>query len=246
MTQPARLVKTFFLLTALAAGLSTACEAKDLSQADAAVVAIAAHTAAGDLTALTKSLNAGLDAGLTVNEIKEVLVQLYAYTGFPRSLNGINTFMKVTQERKAAGKNDPAGREASPVPADLNRDDYGARMRAKLAGRAVIPPPAGYQVFAPVIDTFLKEHLFCDIFIRDNLSHERRELATVGALAAMTGTAGQMTFHMNAAMNTGISEGEMKEVVNVIETERGKERAGEASAVLTKVLAARAAKSAQK
>lgn len=32
---------------------------------------------------------------ITINEIKEVLVQMYAYCGFPRSLNGINTFMTV-------------------------------------------------------------------------------------------------------------------------------------------------------
>jgi 4-carboxymuconolactone decarboxylase len=32
---------------------------------------------------------------LTVNEIKEILVQMYAYAGFPRSLNGINAFMAV-------------------------------------------------------------------------------------------------------------------------------------------------------
>ena len=33
----------------------------------------------------------------------------------------------------------------------------------------MIPPPSGYQLFTPVIDTFLKEHLFADIFARDNL-----------------------------------------------------------------------------
>src|SRR3954452_4409918 len=58
-----------------------------------AVVTIAALTATGDLEKLRPALNDGLDAGLTVNEIKEVLAQMYAYAGFPRSLNGISTFM---------------------------------------------------------------------------------------------------------------------------------------------------------
>ncbi len=56
------------------------------------IVTIAAFTANGDLDKLKAALNEGLDAGLTVNETKEVLVQMYAYAGFPRSLNGIGTF----------------------------------------------------------------------------------------------------------------------------------------------------------
>jgi 4-carboxymuconolactone decarboxylase len=43
-----------------------------------AIVPIAAFTAKGDLDKLKTALNEGLDAGLTVNEIKEILVQMYA------------------------------------------------------------------------------------------------------------------------------------------------------------------------
>ena len=82
-------------------------------------------------------MHAGLDAGLTVHEIKEILVQMYAYAGFPRSLNGINTFMAVMDERHAKGIKDAMGKDASPVPADMNKDAYGAKVRARLerAGR---------------------------------------------------------------------------------------------------------------
>lgn len=40
------------------------------------IVTISALTAIGDIPNLKQALNAGLDAELTVNEIKEVLVQL--------------------------------------------------------------------------------------------------------------------------------------------------------------------------
>lgn len=58
-------------------------------------------------------LSAGLDAGLTINEKKEILVQLYAYSGFPASLNAIGEFMKVPEERKAKDISDNAGKETT-------------------------------------------------------------------------------------------------------------------------------------
>src|ERR1041384_2795673 len=121
-----------------------------LSAKQQRIIPIAAFTANGDLEKLKTALHEGLDAGLTVNEIKEILVQMYAYAGFPRSLNGINTFMAVMAERQAKGIKDEMGKDASPVPADLHKDAYGAKVRARLAGQDVIPPPSGYQLFTPV------------------------------------------------------------------------------------------------
>ena len=97
-------------------------ETQTLNARQRGIVTIAAFTANGDLEKLKPALHDGLEAGLTVNEIKEVLVQLYAYTGFPRSLNGIGVFMAVLDERKARGIRDEEGREPSPLPANLDRD----------------------------------------------------------------------------------------------------------------------------
>src|SRR4029434_1144955 len=87
-----------------------------LSAKQHGIIPIAALTATGDLDKLRPALHAGLDAGLTVHEIKEILVQMYAYAGFPRSLNGITTFMAVMDERHAKGITDEIGKDASPVP----------------------------------------------------------------------------------------------------------------------------------
>jgi 4-carboxymuconolactone decarboxylase len=225
-------------------GLATISEAQTvntqaLSRKQQSIVTISAFTANGDLEKLKTALNEGLDAGLTVNEIKEILVQLYAYTGFPRSLNGINTFMAVMDERQKKSIKDEIGKEASPLPADMNKDEYGARVRAKLSGRDVIPPPSGYQLFAPVIDKFLKEHLFADIFARDTLDYQSRELTTISALASMTGTSGQLQFHLGASMNTGLSETQMKDFISVLNSKVGKKEADMANEVLNKVLSSR-------
>ncbi len=93
------------------------------------IVMISALTATGDLENLRTALNSGLDGGLTVNEIKDVLVQMYAYCGFPRSLNGINTFMTVLQERKQRGVKDVEGKTATPI---ANSGDKYERGRKTL------------------------------------------------------------------------------------------------------------------
>lgn len=127
-----------------------------LSTKQQGTISIAAFTANGDLDKLKTALQEGLAAGLTVNEIKEILAHVYAYAGFPRSLNGISTFMTVLNDRQAQGIKDEIGPEASPVPTDMNKDEYGARVRARLAGQETIPPAGGYQLFTPIIDTFLR------------------------------------------------------------------------------------------
>ena len=211
-----------------------------LSAKQQGIIPIAAFTANGDMQRLSKAFHEGLDAGLTVNEIKEILAQMYAYAGFPRSLNGIYTFMAVMKERQAKGIKDEIGKEASPLPRDMNKGDFGSKVRAKLAGQDVIPPPSGYQLFTPVIDTFLKEHLFADIFARDNLDFLSREIATIGALSSLEGVNPMLRFHMAAAMNIGLTENQAQEIVALIGSEVGKEEGDNAGDVLKQILDNRA------
>ena len=142
---------------------------QSLSVKQQGMIPIAAFTAKGDLEKLRVSLHEGLDAGLTVNEIKEILVQLYAYTGFPRSLNSIGTFMNVMEERQKKGIKDAVGREASPLPANKSSVELGTDIQTRLVGK---PVSGAIYTFAPAIDQFLKGHLFGDIFGRDNLDFQ--------------------------------------------------------------------------
>ncbi|WP_205623689.1 carboxymuconolactone decarboxylase family protein [Desulfogranum japonicum] len=210
-----------------------------LTSRQQAIIPIAAFTADGNLDKLKPALVKGLEAGLTVNEIKEALVHLYAYTGFPRSLNALATFMTIVDERKAQGIEDVIGKEASPVPPDFDKDQYGAQVRAKLAGLEKDISGAKWQEFTPVIDTFLKEHLFADIFVRDVLSHQDRELVTIAALANLSGAGSQLGFHIGAAMNTGLTETQVKNFVSVLTSEVGKAQGDSAQKVLAEVLKTR-------
>ena len=75
-----------------------------------ALVAIAANEAKGNIVELKTALNEGFELGLTVSEAKEALSHLYAYTGFPRSLNALGALQQVIKERNDAGKLTKEGR----------------------------------------------------------------------------------------------------------------------------------------
>jgi len=200
-----------------------------LSSQKRAIIPIAAFTASGNLFQLEKALSSGLNAGLTVNEIREILVHSYAYAGFPRALNAINTCMAVLEKRKEQGIIDKDGKEATAMPSDFDKDSYGHKVRNSLVGRDLTKPPSGYSVFAPVIDKFLVEHLFADIFYRDVLSHQDRELVTISILAAMTGTEAQLRTHLQISLNVGMTKAQLDDYVSVLKLEVGTQSAERAA-----------------
>jgi len=197
------------------------------------IVTISAFTAKGDLVQLQRALGNGLNAGLTVNEIKEVLVQLYAYTGFPRSLNALQTFADVLEQRKQDGIKDELGKEASPFPTDKTKLQFGTEMQTKLVGQ---PVKGEVFEFAPAIDQFLKEHLFGDIFGRDNLDWQNRELATISALAVLGGVENQLRSHFRVGMYNGITEAQLANLLSIIQSKVGAKEANAASRVFQGVV----------
>jgi len=200
------------------------------------ITTIAAFTANGDLQQLKEALSNGLDAGLTVNEIKEVLVHLYAYCGFPRSLQGINTFIAVLDTRKTNGIIDIVGKEATPVKSTVSKYQQGKKVLETLTGRPETSPKTGYAAFSPEIEVFLKEHLFADIFTRDILSYTDREVATISALINLGGVEPMMKSHMGIGLNLGLSGNHFKEMFSLIEAKVGKKEADSGRKVLQKIL----------
>lgn len=188
------------------------------------MAAIAALTATGKIDKLKTTLNTALDAGLTINEIKEALVQLYAYCGFPRSLNGINTLIEVLEQRKSKGIKDMHGKDAAEI-ASANKYNTGKQNLQKLTNKEEKGPKTGANAFAPIIDTFLKEHLFADIFSRDVLNFRQREFITISALAAITGVEPQLQAHIAMGKNTGITEQQLIDLADIIETEVSRSQA---------------------
>ncbi len=207
-----------------------------LSARQQAIAPIAAFMSTSDMPKLNAALNQGLDAGLTVSDTREILVQLYAYVGFPRSLNALGELLKVVEARKQRGIQDAPGREPSRVvPTGDALLAAGKANQTRISGGPVQGPVFD---FAPVINQFLQAHLFGDIFERDNLDWQSRELATVGALAATPGVEAQLLSHMRASMRVGLTPGQLRQLAQVL-AERGEEQAASrAREALNRALAA--------
>jgi alkylhydroperoxidase/carboxymuconolactone decarboxylase family protein YurZ len=201
-----------------------------------AIPLIAASMASSDMPRLNTALNRGLDAGLTISEAKEILVQLYAYAGFPRSLNALGELMKVVEERKQRGIRDEPGREPGrAVPTGEELRAIGTANQKKISGAPVQGPLFD---FAPVINEFLQAHLFGAIFERDNLDWQSRELATVGALAATPGVESQLRSHMAASIRVGLSPAQLRQLIEGLEQSGDAAGADRARTALTQALAA--------
>ncbi|MES2787015.1 MAG: carboxymuconolactone decarboxylase family protein [Pseudomonadota bacterium] len=142
--------------------------------------------------------------------------------GFPRSLNALGEMMKVLDARKQRGIQDPPGREPSaPIPTGRELLALGTANQTRLAGA---PVRGVLFEFSPQMDEYLKNHLFGAIFARDNLEWQSREIATVGALAAMPGVESQLRSHIGFSMNVGLSPAQLRQLAEVL-AQRGQPEA---------------------
>ena len=188
--------------------------------------AIACYEAKGDLAALEPAIHSGLEAELTVSQIKEALSQLYAYTGFPRSLNALGVLQRVIDERQAQHAKVLTGEDASALPEDYDALEQGTAVQTRLTGK-----PFNYA-FAPATDYYLKAHLFGDIFARDNMTYADRELVTVSALSGLQGVEPQLKAHIAGARNMGVTEEQLQGIVVALAANGLLEEAGRLAGLL--------------
>lgn len=202
-----------------------------------AIVSVASLTATSGVDSLKTSLARSLDEGMTVNELKEVLVHTYAYCGFPRALRGLQTLVSVLDERKAKGIDDNYGREATPVSDTRSKYERGRDILAKVSGAPKDSPKAAYAKLSPEIERFLKEHLFCDLFERDVLTYQDRELATVAVIASLgSGVEPMLRSHIGVALNTGVTSNVLRGAFSIIEKSIGRSQADAGREILNNII----------
>lgn len=221
-------VGTLAFLTGAAVNTNEAMQQLNLKQQS--IVAVAAHEATGNLEALEGVLNEAFDQGLTLNQLKEELSQLYAYTGFPRSLNALGVLQRVAESRKAQGKPVPETAQTSRFKPGYDALKQGSEVQSRLTGKAY------KNEFCEAVDYYLKAHLFGDVFASEILSYSERELATIGALSSLEGVEPQLISHVRGSRNMGVTDGQLRGVPVVLAAKVGSAAAYRAQNAVDKVL----------
>lgn len=94
-----------------------------------------------------------------------------------------------------------------------SRFDLGLELLTSIDGESGKSVIESLQDICPDLAKYTIEFPFGDIYSRPGLDLKSREIATVAALTALGNCAPQLKVHLNAALNVGCSEDEIKEVI---------------------------------
>ena len=169
--------------------------AENLSMRDRALVTFAALVTRHDATSLGRFGELALDAGVTPAELSETITHLAFYTGWGNATAATEALARIDEARRIEVAELP-----SADPALLPLDE-----EAEAARQSNVQDNFG-SVSQGVVDT-TEELLFRDLWLRPALEPRDRSLVTVAALIA-AGQPEQMTFHLNRAMDNGLTEEE--------------------------------------
>lgn len=171
-----------------------------LSPRDRSIVTLAALIARNQVAEQAHYLELALDNGVRPSEISEIITHLAFYAGWGNAMATVKIAQGVFQARGVpASALPPASDSLLPL------DHAAEAQRAALVEQTVGPVSRG------LVD-YTADVLFRDLWLRPALAPRDRSLVTVSALIA-TGQVAQVTFHLNRAMDSGLTREEAGEVI---------------------------------
>ena len=176
------------------------------------IAAVSSLIAQGAIPQLNVHLNGALNCGCSITEVKEIILQMSVYAGFPRCINAMNTLREVLDNRKMKGIDDPEG-AAGQEPGTKERYSKGAEALSHLDSLQVQQMEDNYRDLSPELVRFTLEYAFADIHSRKGLDKKYRQIATVAVLTTLGNASSQLKFHINGALNVGVTENEIKEIM---------------------------------
>lgn len=195
-----------------------------LAPRDRSLLTVSALITGGKLAQIGSHAGRALDNGLTPTELAEIATQLAFYSGWPNAMSAVAELNKVFDRRGIAEIT-----ESAAPPIDL--PEAAEAARARTVAQHVAPT-------APTLARLTDEVLFGDLWRRPDLAPRDRSLATVAALV-MLGQPEQLPFHLNRALDNGLSGDEAGEALAHLAFYAGWPRAMSAVPVLRQVLEAR-------
>jgi 4-carboxymuconolactone decarboxylase len=201
----------------------------ELSPRDRSIVTVAILIARNQPAELKHYVEVALDSGVKPAEISEIITHLAFYSGWPNAMSAI----AVTKDVFAAhGVTPEQLAEASPTLLPLNQDVE--KQRAETVEKNVGP-------VSPGLVKFTTDPLFLDLWQRPALAPRDRSLVTVSALIA-SGQTAQIGYHLNRAMDNGLTAVEAGEIITQAAFYAGWPCAFSAAPVVGDVLRSRASK----
>ena len=172
----------------------------ELSPRDRSIVTVAALIARNQALEMPYYFKLALDNGVKPSEMSEIITHLAFYSGWPNAMSAVAALKVIFAERGIRADQLPA---ASPKLLPL--DQAAEQQRAARVERDVGPVSAG-------LVQYTGDLLFKDLWLRPDLAPRDRSLITVSALIA-NGHVAQMSFHLNKAMDNGLTRTQASEVL---------------------------------
>src|SRR5438309_7233265 len=171
-----------------------------LSARDRSVVTFAALIARNLTIEMPYYLDFALDNGVKPREISEIITHLAFYSGWSHAVSAVAAAKDVFARRRIGPDQLPA-----PSPQPLPLDQAAEAQRASRVAEQ-------FGAIAPGVVRNTPELLFRDLWLRPDLAPRDRSLVTVSALIA-SGQVAQMPYHLNRAMDNGLTQAQASEVL---------------------------------
>jgi 4-carboxymuconolactone decarboxylase len=172
----------------------------DRSARDRSVITLAALIARNQTIEMPYHLNLALDNGVKPSEISEIITHLAFYSGWANAMSAVAVAKDVFAQREIGADQLPAA--SGPL---LPLDEAAEAQRAERVGQQ-------FGTVVPGIVQYTTDVLFRDLWLRPDLAPRDRSLVTVSALIA-SGQVAQIPYHLNRAMDNGLTQAQVAEII---------------------------------
>ncbi len=211
-----------------------------ISRRDRSVVVISTLVALAREVELKQHVAGGLNHGLTLDEVDEIMIQLAAYVGLPFALAGSLVVDAVVAERDGTETRTQPRAKAIPQD-DEKRRAAGLDVLTTLLGDPNLDKAATEKAILDAqgdMGCLVMDYSFGDVWSRPQLSRRDRSLVVISALTAINMTH-ELEIHLGAALNHGLTRSEIEEVMITMVAYGGFPRAIDGMNLARKVFEAR-------
>jgi 4-carboxymuconolactone decarboxylase len=173
---------------------------RDLSPRDRSIVTASALIARNQTIGMLHYFNIALDNNVKPSELSEIITHLAFYCGWSNAFSAVAIAKDIFEQRGiGADQLPPVSPELLPLN-EAAEADRAARVQQDFGH------------VAPGVVQYTTDLLFRDLWLRPALAPRDRSLVTVSALVA-SGQAAQITYHLNRAMDNGLTKAQASEAL---------------------------------